>query len=105
MQKKRSFLLFIIYILTRSNIKKEMDTFLFTGLQENVLISYRFCSASLRRVLSTRIRVTNTPLDLAMRFNRSEVYAMIEKCLNSMILKDNTLALIAAKKKRNLIKY
>ena len=48
--------------------------------------------------------VTNTPLDLAMRFNRSEVYAMIEKYLNSMILKDNTLALIAAKKKKELDK-
>ena len=39
-----------------------------------------------------------------MRFNRSEVYAMIEKYLNSMILKDNTLALIAAKKKKELDK-
>ena len=46
--------------------------------------------------------LTNTPLDLAMRFNRSEVYAIIEKYLNSMILKDNTLALIAAKKKKEL---
>ena len=46
--------------------------------------------------------LTNTPLDLAMRFNRFEAYTIIEKYLNSMILKDNTLALIAAKKKKEL---
>ena len=46
--------------------------------------------------------VTNTPIDLALRFDKMEAYNMFENYLNSMITKDNTKEIERVKQKRIL---
>ena len=46
--------------------------------------------------------VTNTPIDLALRFDKMEAYNMFENYLNSMITKDNTKEIERVKRKRIL---